>query len=210
MRMDAIVGSTGDYARDGFRHALMTAGFDVTREIVSRRGTRQVLGGAQADVVVLDGTIVSVDGPSAEFARFERMGLVLVIDPSDRADVAQLIKIGFRGLVDATATRSSLGPAAIAVAAGQLCFARPFAEDLVAAPQKAGQLPRLPTGDLTERQLDVLNLVVRGKSNNEIASQLGIAASTARFHVSAIWRRTGLKSRRELMAWLSRSELLDA
>ena len=48
---------------------------------------------------------------------------------------------------------------------------------------------------LTERELEVLGLVGRGRSNKEIASDLGITERTARTHVSNILGKLGLASR---------------
>jgi NarL family two-component system response regulator LiaR len=50
-------------------------------------------------------------------------------------------------------------------------------------------------GDLTGRERDVLTLVVEGKSNTEIAQELGISLSTARFHVSIIIDKLGAANR---------------
>ena len=48
---------------------------------------------------------------------------------------------------------------------------------------------------LTERELEVLSLVGRGRSNKEIATDLGITERTARTHVSNILGKLGLASR---------------
>ena len=50
-------------------------------------------------------------------------------------------------------------------------------------------------GSLIERELEVLGLVGRGRSNKEIATQLGITERTARTHVSNILGKLELQSR---------------
>jgi len=52
-----------------------------------------------------------------------------------------------------------------------------------------------PVEALTERELEVLSLVGRGRSNKEIATDLGITERTARTHVSNILGKLGLQSR---------------
>ena len=52
-----------------------------------------------------------------------------------------------------------------------------------------------PSGSLTERELEVLALVGRGRSNKEIATDLGITERTARTHVSNILGKLDLQSR---------------
>jgi RNA polymerase sigma factor (sigma-70 family) len=52
---------------------------------------------------------------------------------------------------------------------------------------------------LSPRERDVFALVLEGFSNKEIAAHLGISESTAKFHVSAILKKCGAKSRLNLV-----------
>ena len=54
---------------------------------------------------------------------------------------------------------------------------------------------------LTLRQQDVLALIRRGLTNDEIAEQLGISSDGVKFHVSEILRRLGVETRHEAAAW---------
>jgi two-component system nitrate/nitrite response regulator NarL len=51
--------------------------------------------------------------------------------------------------------------------------------------------------DLTARELEVLNLVVDGKTNNQIGMALGISVKTVEKHLHAIFRKLGVVSRVE-------------
>ena len=66
---------------------------------------------------------------------------------------------------------------------------------------RTGFTPQIATGQrrsfLTPRQLDVLDLLVRGETNKSIARQLGTAESKIRAHVSAILRVLKAKNRAE-------------
>jgi DNA-binding NarL/FixJ family response regulator len=53
---------------------------------------------------------------------------------------------------------------------------------------------------VTQRERQVLQLVVQGCTNKDIAQQLGISDYTARDHVSALLRKTGVKNRAQLIA----------
>jgi DNA-binding NarL/FixJ family response regulator len=63
--------------------------------------------------------------------------------------------------------------------------------------------------ELTERQREVLALVVQGRSNQEIARQLYLGLSTVRFHVSAILAKLGAANRAEAAAIAVKHHLLD-
>jgi DNA-binding NarL/FixJ family response regulator len=77
-------------------------------------------------------------------------------------------------------------------------------------PQAMGAVPPakapLTLADLgiTERQADVLKLVAKGLSNNEIARQLTIAENTVKQHAHAAYRALGVSSRTEAMVVLAK------
>lgn len=54
---------------------------------------------------------------------------------------------------------------------------------------------RMPNSDLSAREREVLNLIVRGRSNKEIATDLSITESTVKCHVSAILMRLNVTDR---------------
>lgn len=54
---------------------------------------------------------------------------------------------------------------------------------------------RMPGSELTERETDVLRLLVKGCSNREIGSQLGIAENTVRIHMGRIFDKLGVSDR---------------
>jgi DNA-binding CsgD family transcriptional regulator len=54
---------------------------------------------------------------------------------------------------------------------------------------------------LTPRQQEVLERVREGKTNREIASEMGISPDGVKFHVSEILSRTGASRRREAAQW---------
>ncbi len=57
-------------------------------------------------------------------------------------------------------------------------------------------------GDFTNREREVLHLMMKGKSNGEIAEKLVISVYTVKRHVNSIFRKTGFGSRNELTLWL--------
>ena len=71
------------------------------------------------------------------------------------------------------------------------------------APEATLPSPDLPTAliePLTERELEVLQLVAEGLSNQEIARQLFLALPTIKWHTSNIYGKLGVKNRTQAVA----------
>lgn len=61
----------------------------------------------------------------------------------------------------------------------------------------------LETKPLSDRELSILNLVIVGKSNKEIARKLYISLPTVKFHLKNIYKKTKTANRKELIALYS-------
>lgn len=60
---------------------------------------------------------------------------------------------------------------------------------------------RLPDPPLTARELDVVRLVARGRTNLEVAGELFVALGTVKAHLSTIQQKLGTRNRVEVAAW---------
>ena len=79
---------------------------------------------------------------------------------------------------------------------------------LAAAGHRVPQRPReLPAG-LTERELEVLLVLVRGESNQKIAQDLGISAKTVGHHIEHVYQKAGVRSRAAATVWAFEHDLV--
>ncbi len=79
---------------------------------------------------------------------------------------------------------------------------------LAAAGHRPRPRPReLPSG-LTERELEVLLVLVRGESNQAIADNLGISAKTVGHHVQHVYEKAGVRSRAAATVWAFENDLV--
>ena len=78
-------------------------------------------------------------------------------------------------------------------------------DDVHGLPVQQADAPTEPSGSagvlLSRRESSILELIVRGCTNREIAASLGIAEQTVKNHVHRIYAKLGLDSRVELLIW---------
>ena len=133
---------------------------------------------------------------------FPELKVAVVSASSRRSDILLALQAGAHGYVP-----KSLGPHAIinaleVIETGGL-FVPPTLADIsdereapaMPARVKAGQPAGAADQNLTPRQHDVLQLVVQGFSNKEIARRLGLGEGTVKVHVAALFRTLGVTSR---------------
>jgi len=66
-----------------------------------------------------------------------------------------------------------------------------------------------PSFDLTEREMEVLNLVVQGNSNQLIAETLFISLATVKAHISSILSKLQVSSRAEAIAYAIKHKIIS-
>ena len=155
------------------------------------------------DLLVIDLGLSGLDGFDGLRRLRQQLGVVpiVVFGPAgSRRAILQSIESGAHGFVPDNATVETVGEALKLVLSGNVyvpaaVLAEPEAVDRPAA-NDGGPVPATAElASLTPRQRQVLDLLVRGHSNREIAKQLGVAQGTVRIHVAAILRALNVRNR---------------
>jgi DNA-binding NarL/FixJ family response regulator len=120
---------------------------------------------------------------------------------SESTWVRQAIEAGAKGYVLKNAMDLELGPAIRKIAAGETVF-DPKVE------QKAA-LRGERNAALTQRELEVLQMIVDGKSNKEIATALDLSANTVAVHRANIMNTLGIHKTAELVVYAIRAGLVN-
>jgi NarL family two-component system response regulator LiaR len=160
------------------------------------------------DVVLMDLVMPGMDGVTATRAitdRFPETQVIALTSFQEGSLVQEALQAGAIGYLLKDVVIDQLAEAIRSAHAGRATLAPAAAQALA---QEAARVPEIGE-DLTARERQVLALLVDGLSNQQIAEQLAISISTARFHVSAILSKLGAANRAEAAALAVRHRLLS-
>lgn len=130
---------------------------------------------------------------------YPRLPIVVLSATHDRATVGSALAAGAQGYIAKTSTPQELLDAVRTVLGGRPSVTTDFAP---AAPTIGG-VPGTSLG-LTQRQADVLRLLIQGKPNKLICRDLRLSEGTVKVHVSAILKALNVRSRAQAIAELTR------
>lgn len=121
-------------------------------------------------------------------------------------EVVQLLQLGFSAVVQVGEMfADDLESAVISVMSGSIWASESAISELICRVQAALEKPFIRDRFLTAREAQVLESLLWGLSNKEIAGKLGITERTVKFHISNMLSKVGVGSRRELMRVFTRS-----
>jgi two-component system, NarL family, nitrate/nitrite response regulator NarL len=201
--------------RDSVRKLIETEnGFCVAGEAGNGseavRKTREL----KPDVVLLDLAMPRRSGMEAlrDLAASGSPAHTIVLTAAiDKFQLVEALRLGARGVVLKDSAIEMLPEALHSVMAGQYWVARETVGDLIAALRSVVSPADSPTEqkfDLTDRELEIVETVVAGYSNKDIASRFSISQHTVKHHLSSIFDKLGVYSRLELALFALNHELV--
>ena len=149
------------------------------------------------DVILMDLRMPRTDGVTAirELAKRGVPARVLVLTTYDAdRDVLPAIEAGATGYLLKDAPREELFRAVEAAARGQAVLSPAVATRLM------GQMRQPASEPLSQRELEVLELIARGSTNREAAAQLFISEATVKTHLLHVYAKLGVNDRAAAVA----------
>jgi NarL family two-component system response regulator LiaR len=159
------------------------------------------------DVILMDLMMPEMDGIAATRAILEDYPDVKIIAMTSFEEeelVHGVLAAGAISYLLKNVTSDELAAAIRAASVGKSTLSPEAAKALVQATRPAEQ----PLYDLTGREKEVLNLVVQGQSNQQIADALVISIATVKAHVSSILSKLQVSSRAEAIAYAIKHKLV--
>jgi NarL family two-component system response regulator LiaR len=157
---------------------------------------------SRPDVVLMDMVMPEMDGAAATRAikeRFPEIQVLALTSFKEDQLVHEALDAGATGYLLKNISADQLAAAIRDAYAGRPTLAPEATQALIRATRAANRPPLLAE-PLTEREQEVLTLMVRGLSNAAIAEQLVVSLSTVKFHVSNILAKLAVESRTEAVS----------
>jgi two-component system, NarL family, response regulator LiaR len=197
--------------RQGLRTYLETIDdIDVVGEATEGEEAVRLTSDLEPDVVVMDLAMPIVDGIEATRRIVEALPTMKVIALTSFATDDKVFPAIQAGAVGYLLKEAE--PAELAEAIRKVHRGEPILHPTVAARlmrEVAAAEPRAHRTDLTARELEVLRLIARGRSNKEIARDLDVAEKTVKTHVSNVLSKLGVADRTQAALYAVRNGLAD-
>jgi DNA-binding NarL/FixJ family response regulator len=184
--------------RDGLTAILeLQSDMQVVGEAADGPGAVALAQAVQPDVIIMDLELPGFDGAEA-LAQIKRscpatQVIILTAFSSDQL-IVKAVRAGASGYLLKGAVREELVRAVRIAAAGGSLLQPALVARLM---DQAGEPAQSVGEPLTEREREVLGLLVEGLRNKEIADRLAITERTVKFHVGVLFQKLGVSSRAE-------------
>jgi NarL family two-component system response regulator LiaR len=156
----------------------------------------QLCGEIQPDVILMDMVLPGMDGATATRTirqRFPKVQVIALTSFKEGTLIKQALEAGAIGYLLKDVSADDLAQAIRAASMGKATLSPEAAQVMVLTANQ----PQPPGFDLTEREREVLALMIEGLNNTQIAAKLSISPSTIKSHVSNILSKLGVSSRTE-------------
>ena len=160
------------------------------------------------DVILMDMSMPGMDGAAATRIirqQFPQIQVIALTSFKEGKVIQQALEAGAIGYLLKDISADDLVWAIRAAHAGRATLSPEAAQALV----ETANLPPAPGLDLTEREREVLTLMIEGLNNTQIAGKLTVSPSTIKSHVSNILAKLGVASRTEAVTLALRNEIIS-
>lgn len=200
--------------RDGIRSLLESQeDINVVGEAENGAEAIEFIKGCQPDIVLMDISMPRMNGLEATrfiHEHFSQVKVLILTQHDNLEYISPALQAGAAGYVLKRSGRRELLNALKQVHEQGAFLAGRITRELLQDFSRDGGNRRNEEAHLTERERQVLQLIVDGKSNKEIATILGISTKTVSVHRTNIMTKLDVQTTVELIRFVSRNHLLTS
>ena len=168
----------------------------------------KLCGEVMPDVILMDMVMPDMDGATAARVirqQFPQVQIIALTSFKEGNLVKNALEAGAIAYLLKDVSADDLARAIRAAHSGRVTLSPEAAQAFV----ETSNLPPVPGLDLTERELEVLALMVEGLNNTQIAGRLTVSPSTIKSHVSNVLSKLGVASRTEAVTLALRNRIVS-
>jgi DNA-binding NarL/FixJ family response regulator len=212
MPIRVLIADDDALIREGLKIILQSDDrFEVAECVDNGRKAVEYCSTNQVDVALLDVRMPVMDGLEAAREISAKTGTrTLILTTFDDDDfILNAVRYGARGYLLKSSPPSRIMDAISIVHDGGTVM-QDIAMDIIKDELSSGRRCGIPDGVLTEREMEIAELVAKGFSNRDIAARLFMSEGTVKNYISAILSKTGLEHRTQLAVYYLTGEKGDA
>lgn len=202
-----------EMVRIGLAAVLGTeAGIEVVGEAGNGMDGLRLAREYKPDVVLMDLVMEGMDGIETTRRLMEEMPdcrVIVLTSFLDDEKMYPVIEAGAFSYLLKTSRATEIADAIRAAARGQSVLESQVASKMMNRFRRPAQSAALPHEELTEREMEVLQLIAQGKSNQEVADELFIGIKTVKYHLTNLFGKLGVEDRTQAAIYAHRHGLAE-
>jgi NarL family two-component system response regulator LiaR len=207
-----VIADDHSLVRQGLRRYLeMADGIEVVGEASTGGEAVDLVERERPDIALMDIRMPEMDGLEAArtiSARYPEIGIVMLTAYDDRHFVVEAVRAGARGYVLKARDAEHLTQTVRLVAGGNMVI-DPQLVVVLADELNVAKHRERNAQSLTEREVEILQLLAFGHTNRDIGEKLFISPDTVKTHLEHIYQKLGATDRTAAVAEALRRRLID-
>jgi DNA-binding NarL/FixJ family response regulator len=195
--MKLLVADAHSLFREGLASLLTTAGFTVIGQVGNGAKAVECAVTMRPDVILLDTDMPDMTGLETLRrirAQWAEAQVVILTGAEDEAELLEVVEAGARGYLSKSLNAEEFIRMLRGLAVGEAALTRQTAGRLLSGLARLNH--RAPNG-ITEREVELLRLIVEGRSNRDIAEVLTLSENTVKYHIKNILQKLAVHNRTE-------------
>lgn len=209
-KVRVVIADDHALVREGLRKVLeLDASIEVVTEVGDGQGAINMARKEKPDVILMDVNMPGTDGIVAtrvikrEIPSIKIIALTIYEDE----EVVDMVKAGVSAYILKDVAGSELVDTIHKVMAGEVVIHPRVANRLVRELTRTDR--KEDTAKLTKREKDVLELLVKGNTNKEMADIMFISEKTVKNHLTSIFKKLGVKDRTQAAVYALKNNLIS-
>lgn len=210
-KIRTVIADDHTMVREGLRKLLqIDAGIEIIAEVGDGQGAINVARKEKPDLILMDLNMPGTSGLEATMVIKREVPSIKIVAVTiyEGDEVVEMVKAGVSSYILKDVAGSELISTIHKVMSGEVVIhprvAKRLVKEFIRNENKKEEIK------LTRREKDVLNLLVHGSSNKDVADVMFISEKTVKNHLTSIFRKLGVRDRTQAAVYAIKNNMVDA